>query len=195
MTFSIVATDGKSIGIGTVSGSVGIGKRVPWVKGGVGAIATQGYTETRYGSYGLELLENGLSSQATLQKLIREDSNPERRQVAILKPSGEKAIHTGGSCPEERHSLSAGNCISLGNMLQSERTVSAMIENFSGRERLALRLLRALEAGADAGGDRRGNRTAALSARGVEDFDIGIEESDNPLQDLREKYERQVNKL
>lgn len=195
MTFSIVATDGESIGIGTVSGSVGVGKRVPWVKEGVGAIATQGYTETGYGNYGLEFLENGLSSRAVLQKLIREDPSPERRQVAILKPSGEKAIHTGGSCPEKRHSLSAGNCISLGNMLRNEETVSAMIENFSGREGLVLRLLRALEAGADAGGDRRGNRTAALVVKGVEDFDIGIEESDNPFQNLREEYEKQVNKL
>lgn len=189
MTFSILATDGETLGVGVVSGSTAVGDRVPWVEEGVGAIATQGYTETEYGRKGLSLLEEGLDPSSTLEKLLREDRAPEKRQAAIMSLSGEKAVHTGSSCPEERDSGSWGNGVSIGNMLERKRVIPEMVEAFRDRGSLFSRIMRALESGADAGGDRRGNRAAAVLIEGEENVDIGIDMSEDPLEDLKNEYE------
>ncbi len=91
MTFSILGTDGKSIGVGVVSGSISVGERVPWVEEEVGVIATQAYTETMYGEQGLELLKQNFEPREALETLLEKDSKPEKRQVGILHKSGKKA--------------------------------------------------------------------------------------------------------
>lgn len=187
MTLSIIAWKNKSLGIGVVSGSIAVGDRVPWVKGGVGAIATQGYTETRYGREGLRLLEEGLGPSYVLKKLLQEDFSPERRQVAILSADGRKAVHTGSFCPPIRSSEDRKNYICIGNMLKSEQVVPKMAEAFGKGGKLWRRILSALEAGAEAGGDRRGNQTAAILVRNEESLDVKIDKSQNPLRDLRKE--------
>lgn len=130
MTFSIIAKSEEALGVGVVSGSTAVRKRVPWVKSKVGAIATQGYTKTRYGRKGLRLLEEGVEPKSALENLLQEDSSPERKQVAIIDSSGRMAVHTGSSRPRKRCSKTREKYIALGNLLKSEKTISAMAEAF-----------------------------------------------------------------
>ncbi len=188
MTFSIIGTDDESIGIGTVSGSIAVGKRVPWVEKGVGAIATQAYTETMYGEKGLELLEQGLEPKSVLESLFKKDPEPEKRQVGILKKTGAKAVHTGHSCPDKKISKMGQKCIGIGNMLQNKETVLDLVEKFRQTDgKISIRLLKALKAGAEAGGDIRGNKTAALLIKGKENAFLEIDRSNTPVQDLEKK--------
>ncbi|MFW6194194.1 MAG: DUF1028 domain-containing protein [Halobacteriota archaeon] len=203
MTFSIVAGDGKSLGVGVVSGSTAVGDRVPWVSDS-GAIATQGYTEIRYGEVGLRLLAQGMSPQSALDDLLREDRGRDKRQVAILDSLGRKAIHTGPYCPAKKASKTGENCISIGSMLENTKTVTVMIEVFEGTTgRLADRILDALKAGAKEGGDKTGAlgvkagkistydkskiSNAALVVKGEEKVDIKVDDSRTPLQDLEKR--------
>lgn len=189
MTFSIIVREGDSFGVGVVSGSVGVGDRVPWAREGVGAVVTQAYTETKYGSRGVLLLERGVKPREILRKLTKEDPDPDRRQVAIMGREGEVAVHTGSSCPRERSSKRGEGCVAVGNMLENKKTVSAMIENFEKSEgKLAPRIITALKSGADVGGDRRGNRTAALVVRGEERVDLGIYSHRTPIEELESGY-------
>lgn len=193
MTFSILGTDGKSLGVGLVSGSVSVRERVPWIAEEVGAIATQTYTETMYGKQGLELLKQNFEPREALETLLEKDPKPEKRQVGILQKSRKKATHTGDACPKEKDSVKTHNCIGIGNMLQSKKTVSSMINRFQKEnEKMSIRILNALETGAENGGDRRGNQTAALLIKGEENLDFGIDKSNTPIQDLRRKVKKEI---
>lgn len=194
MTFSIVAKSKRSIGVGVASGSIAVGSRVPWAKYGVGAIATQGYTETRYGREGLKLLEKGLDPNSALQKLLREDSNRERRQVAFLDGLGRKAVHTGRACPRKSGSIVGKDFICLGNTLKNERAVMEMASAFEAERVLPWRILRALKAGSDSGGDMRGEISAALLMRGQEDLDLRVDEDRGPIEKLMRKFEESSSK-
>lgn len=192
MTFSIVALEGANLGVGVVSGSASVGSRVPWVKEKIGAVATQGYTETAYGKRGLSLLEEGLAPKEALANIAGRDPEPEKRQVAIMDFSGEIAFKTGSLCPEKKNSEMGKDCISIGNMLKNEKTVSKMVEAFEEGGIFSQRILNALEAGARSGGDRRGDRTAALIVRGEENLNIEIDLSESPVEELREKYDERT---
>lgn len=192
MTFSIIASNEGNLGIGVVSGSASVGRRVPWVKEKVGAIATQGYTEITYGKRGLTLLEKGLIPDEVLENIARKDPEPEKRQVGILNSSGEIASKTGSLCPGKKNSETGDGYISMGNMLRNEETVPKMMEVFEEGGIFSQRILNALEAGARSGGDRRGNRTAALVVRGGENLNIEIDLSESPVEELREKYEERT---
>lgn len=193
MTFSIIGKRGKSLGVGVVSGSTAVRNRVPWVKRQVGAIATQAYTETMYGEKGLKLLEEGASPRSALHQLLQEDVQPQKRQVALLDNSGEQAMHTGSSCPKKRSAACGEDCIAIGNLLESRQTAPAMVKAFGRVGSLSKCILQALEAGANMGGDQRGNQTAALLIKGNENIDIGIDASKYPLKDLRRAYEKLID--
>lgn len=159
---------------------------------GVGAIATQGYTETGYGSRGLSLLERGEGPSRNPGKIDRRRPEPEKRQVAIMDCEGEKAVHTGPSCPRKRGSRRGKGFIAVGNMLESKKTVSAMGENFGKSDvKLPSRIIEALKVGAEAGGDRRGNRTAALLVEGKGGVDIRVDSHGTPVEELQRKYRNQ----
>ncbi len=98
-------------------------------------------------------------------------------------------MHTGTACPKKRSSARSETCIAIGNLLQSTNTAPAMVKAFGRSESLSECIVEALEAGAKEGGDRRGNRTAALLVKGEENVDIGIDASSHPLKDLRRRYE------
>jgi uncharacterized Ntn-hydrolase superfamily protein len=164
-TFSVVARCSRTLSLGVcVSTAVpAVGSVVPHVEPQVGAIATQGYTRVIYGTDGLRLLEKGLSAQSTLEALLREDSDRELRQIAIIDRKGRKAAFTGEETPPWRGHIFGEDCVAAGNMLASGKVLKAMIGAFEGSEEsLAERLMRSLEAGDSAGGDRRGKMSAAL---------------------------------
>lgn len=193
MTFSLVAFDGKNYGVAVASGSVDVIERVPWVEKGVGAIATQGYTETRYGWEGLKLLKKGITPEGVLKEVSSKDQEPERRQVAIVDSLGRKVSHTGSFCPDKKSSKMGRSCVAIGNLLEDESSVEAMVEKFAEDGDFPFRILNALKAGVSYGGDRRGNRTAALVVRGDENLEIGIGLSDSPIEDLEKKYQREIS--
>ncbi|MEM2805771.1 MAG: DUF1028 domain-containing protein [Candidatus Bathyarchaeia archaeon] len=165
-TFSILARSENpiQIGVAVASGSTFVGTRVPHVKPGVGVVATQAYTNVVYGVEGLKLLEAGCSPEEALNKLLKEDLERQTRQVAIMDFAGRKAVFTGLSVPEWRGEIVGKNYIVIGNFLKSRQVIKSMAAAFENSPGiLAQRLCKALEAGAASGGDKRGERSAALA--------------------------------
>ena len=165
MTFSIVARDpqaGES-GIAVQSKFLAVGAVVPWAKAGVGAIATQSWANTSYGPRGLELLASGLSVQETLAQLIGEDDGRTSRQVGIVGVDGQPATFTGDQCFPWAGGQVGEHYTCQGNILVGKDTVLAMARTFEQTTgRLCDRLVAALAAGQAAGGDSRGQQSAAL---------------------------------
>lgn len=166
MTFSIVARDPESTAFGVaVSTAVPcVGAVVPHARSGVGAIATQSYTNIDLGRQGLQLLEHGLGVRAALEGLLAEDPGAAQRQVAGIDAKGRTFAFTGDECVEWCGSREGDGYSAQGNMLVGQATIDAMAEAFESAEGrwLGTRLVAALEAGQAAGGDKRGRQSAAL---------------------------------
>src|SRR3990170_2996644 len=165
MTFSIIARDPESglFGVAVSTAVPCVGALVPHVKAGVGAIATQSYTNVRLGTDGLRLLELGLSPEAALTSLLAEDADAARRQAAGIDSRGRVFAYSGDQCVDWFGHRPGENYSVQGNMLVGKETIDAMAETFEAAEgHLASRLLKALEAGQTAGGDKRGRESAAL---------------------------------
>ncbi|TMC93588.1 MAG: DUF1028 domain-containing protein [Chloroflexi bacterium] len=197
MTFSIVARDpqaGES-GIAVQSKFLAVGAVVPWAKAGVGAIATQSWANTSYGPRGLELLASGLSVQETLAQLIGEDDGRASRQVGIVGVDGQPATFTGDQCFPWAGGQVGEHYTCQGNILVGEDTVLAMARTFEQTTgRLCDRLVAALAAGQAAGGDSRGQQSAALLVvrqgggyGGFNDrfIDLRIDDHPQPINELK----------
>jgi uncharacterized Ntn-hydrolase superfamily protein len=163
-TFSIAAVDrttGES-GVAVTTRVACVGNGVPWVRAGVGAVATQASTRTEYGQELLDLLEEGLSPREALDRALSADEGRERRQVGVVSVDGSAAQHTGtGPGPWAGH-RSGPNYAAQGNVLVGREVVDAVAEAFEASEgsnrHLADRLIEALTAGQVVGGDRRVGR-------------------------------------
>src|SRR5947209_609239 len=165
MTFSIVGRDPQTgeLGIAVKSKFLAVGAVVPWAKAGVGAIATQAWANTSYGPNGLELLASGLSAEETLAQLISKDDGRATRQVGIIGVSGTPATYTGDECYPWAGGHMGEHYACQGNILVGEETVLAMARTFEQTTGpLCDRLVAALAAGQAAGGDSRGQQSAAL---------------------------------
>jgi uncharacterized Ntn-hydrolase superfamily protein len=164
-TFSIVAYDPekREWGIGVQSKFLAVGSAVPWARAGVGAVATQSWANTSYGPRGLAMMEKGMSADEVIARLTEEDEDRAVRQVGVVDSRGDAAAFTGGDCHDWAGHLVGEHCTCQGNILVSEDTVKAMAETFEECQgALPDRLLAALLAGQKAGGDRRGQQSAAL---------------------------------
>ncbi|SDF28225.1 Uncharacterized conserved protein, Ntn-hydrolase superfamily [Blastococcus fimeti] len=165
MTYSIVARDPETgeMGVATQSQAFAVGNSVPFALPGHGVIATQSMAEPMYGSVGLDLLQGGFTAQEVLTALSSVDPQPERRQLAILGVTGDLAAYTGAQCVDAAGHLVGETCVALANMATSPQVWESMVERFeSSGGPLAQRLLTALQAGEEAGGDFRGRRSAAI---------------------------------
>jgi len=165
MTFSIVARDLETgdLGIAVQSKFLAVGAVVPWAKAGVGAIATQSWGNTSYGPRGLALLADGLSATETLAQITADDANRASRQVGIIGVSGAPATFTGDDCYPWAGGVVGEHYACQGNILVSGETVQAMARTFEETNGpLYDRLMIALAAGQAAGGDSRGQQSAAL---------------------------------
>lgn len=165
MTFSIAARDPQAgeLGIAVQSKFLAVGAVVPWAKAGVGAIATQSWANTSYGPRGLELLASGLSAQETLAQLISEDNGRASRQVGIVGVEGRPATFSGDQCFPWAGGQVGEHYTCQGNILVGKDTVIAMAHTFEQTTgQLCDRLVAALAAGQAAGGDSRGQQSAAL---------------------------------
>jgi uncharacterized Ntn-hydrolase superfamily protein len=194
MTYSIVARDPDTgeLGIAVQSQSFNTGAAVPWAWPGVGAIATQSFTDRRYGWRGLQLLERGETPDETMALLRADDELREFRQVAIIDSHGAVAQFTGENCVPAAGQASGADWAAQGNMLASDDAWHQMGAAFESTEgSLAQRLLAALDAAEATGGDWRGRGGAAVlivPARGSaweRVIDLRVEEGDDSLIELR----------
>lgn len=165
MTFSMVARCPETFALGVCVSTavIAVGSRVPHVQAGVGAIAVQANTNILYGIKGLRLLNKGFSSQTALETMLKKDKNRESRQVIIIDKDGRTAAFTGMETIDWKGHIIGKDYVVAGNMLVGSRVIEAMAQTFEGSEEdLSERLMKALEAGKDAGGDKRGSMSAAL---------------------------------
>lgn len=165
MTFSIAGYDPqeKEWGIAVQSKFLGVGAVVPFAKAGVGAVATQSYANTAYGPQALELMAHGKSAEEVMELITKDDPDKEMRQVGLIDAEGNGATFTGTYCYDWAGGVTGKHFAAQGNILVDENTVKAMAETFEATEgSLAHRLLQALNAGQQAGGDSRGQQSAAL---------------------------------
>lgn len=169
VTYSIIGLDREAqmIGVAVASGSLAVGSRVPWARLGVGGVATQAYTNPALGPMILGFLEEGLDARAALEASLKRDPEPQRRQVAVLAWSGDSAVFEGRWIPPEHGYVRGDDYVCLGNLLKTRRVVEEMCRAFvETRSTLPRRLLEALRAGSRAGGDARGDRSAAILVAG-----------------------------
>jgi uncharacterized Ntn-hydrolase superfamily protein len=225
-TFSIVAFDPElgDLGVAVQSKFPNVRAVVPWAKAGVGAVATQSFAELDYGRVGLELLERGATAEEALTVVLRGDPGSAQRQVGIVDARGNAASWTGESCfawagsrvgregaePAASGTGAGGIGAVLtgrgyavqGNILVSAATVDAMARAFeTTRGELGDRLLAALVAGGEAGGDRRGEQSAALLVvragagyDGQDNFvDLSVYDHPTPIAEIARLYE--LNRL
>src|SRR6266571_2814297 len=197
MTFSIVGRDLQTgeLGIAVQSKFLAVGAVVPWAKAGVGAIATQAWANTSYGPRGLELLASGLPAAETIAQLTNEDEGRASRQVGIIGASGEPANYTGDECFPWAGGHTGEHYTCQGNILVGEETILAMARTFEQTTgRLCDRLVAALAAGQAAGGDSRGQQSAALLVvrerggyGGFNDrfIDLRVDDYSQPIDELR----------
>ncbi|HLM06371.1 MAG TPA: DUF1028 domain-containing protein [Blastococcus sp.] len=198
MTYSIVARDPGTgeMGVATQSQAFAVGASVPFALPGHGVIATQSMAEPMYGSVGLDLLQGGFTAQEVLTALSSVDPQPQRRQVAVLGVNGDLAAYTGDHCVEAAGHLLGDTCVALANMAASPAVWESMVERFEGSGGpLAQRLLNALQAAEEAGGDFRGRRSAAIvvirattTGRPWQDtgVDLRVDDSADPVAALAE---------
>lgn len=201
MTFSIVAFDPKNNewGVAVQSKFVAVGSIVPYAKAGIGAIATQAYANTSYGPNGLILLEKGLTAEETIQRLIKDDEKKEERQVGIVDSFGNAASFTGSECFDWAGHIIGKNFSCQGNILASEEVVKAMAKAFeTTRGDLIEKFFAVLDAGQEAGGDRRGRESAAIlivKEKGAYDggtdnyINIRVDEHPTPIKELKKVFE------
>ena len=180
-TFSILGFDPVTgeIGGAVASRVFSVGNGVLWAEAGVGAVATQATVDVSYGPQGLALLKQGLAPQNIITKILADDPDqglngrpwPKTgRQFAVMNMKGEYAAHTGPTAQDWKGHKGGKFCTAQGNILAGEAVVAKMVEAFEASEkredgtpnRLAQRLMAALEAGDAAGGDSRGKQSAAM---------------------------------
>lgn len=166
MTFSIAAraAEGSSWGVAVASKFLAVGSAVPAARLGVGAIATQSYANTLYKRDGLAQLASGASAQQTLDALLADDDRREERQAGVVDARGRAATWSGADCLDWAGGVTGPGYAIQGNILTGPDVVAAMERGYLDADGAAFpeRLLAALRAGDDAGGDRRGRQSAAL---------------------------------
>lgn len=167
MTFSIVArsADGSAHGVAVASKFLAVGAAVPAAAAGVGAIATQSYANLAYRPQGLALLGTGVTAQGAVAGLTAADPGRAQRQLGIVGVTGDGATYTGEACHAWAGGLTGDGFAVQGNILTGPEVVEAMRDAWLASDPaqpLAFRLLAALQAGDDAGGDSRGRQSAAV---------------------------------
>jgi uncharacterized Ntn-hydrolase superfamily protein len=197
-TYSICACDlgARQWGVATQSKFLAVGSVVPWAEPLAGAVATQSYANPRYGPDGLALLREGLPAEEVVARLTEADEGRAERQLGIVDAEGRGATYTGEACHEWAGGRVGPGYAAQGNILVSGETVDALAETFAGTagKPLVERLLDCLDAAQAAGGDKRGQQSAALLVVGPDQgyaglsdtaFDLRVDDHERPLEELR----------
>lgn len=194
-TYSIVAQDPDTgeLGVAVQTHQMCVGSVVPWLRPGLGAVATQASCNISFGPLGLALLEEGVDAERVIAALVASDPGAARRQVAVVDAQGRAAAFTGDKCiAEASHHVGEGYSIQA-NMMTRPTVVPAMVEAYERASGdLAARMLAALQAAQAEDGDIRGMQSAALKivsgdrSKPVWDaiYDLRVDESEAPLEEL-----------
>jgi uncharacterized Ntn-hydrolase superfamily protein len=203
VTYSIAALDPEASqwGVAVQSKFLSVGSVVPWAEPHVGAIATQAHANPRYGPEGLALLRDGLGADEVVARLTAADEGRAQRQLGVVDGSGGAAGYTGAECLDWAGGRFGAGYAAQGNILVSAETVDGLADTFARTAdtgvSLAERLLDCLDAAQSAGGDRRGQQSAALLVvqrdggyAGLSDvvLDLRVDDHERPLEELRRLY-------
>jgi uncharacterized Ntn-hydrolase superfamily protein len=196
-TFSIVARDPVTgeMAVGVQSHWFSVGTSVSWAEAGIGAVATQSFTNKSFGIRGLKLLKEGKTAQQALDILLSDDPGKEVRQVAIVDNKGNVAVHTGKGCVQFAGDIKGDQYSVQSNMMLTDRVPAAMSKAFeaSKGKPLAERVMLALKAAQAVGGDIRGKQSAAIlvvPAKSKNEpwnertVDLRVDDSTEPLKEL-----------
>lgn len=203
MTFSITARCPRTgdFGVAVTTCWFAVGSLCPAVRAGVGAVASQSFVNPALKGACLDRLANGLAPETALAEALAEDPSPEIRQVGLIGVRGRGAAHTGTGCDSVCGHLIETDAVIAGNMLAPGGVLDAVAAAWRANAELALaeRMLGALEAGQESGGDKRGRQSAALlvgNAFPMLQLDLRVDDHLDPLIELRrlftlyrEKYE------
>jgi uncharacterized Ntn-hydrolase superfamily protein len=194
-TFSITARCPRTgmLGIAVATKLPAVGALCPHVRAGVGAIASQSLVNPFLGLRGLELLDQGLQAETVLERVLADDAGRDLRQVAVVDRHGGAAVFTGAKCEGWHGHRTGSGYVAVGNFLAGEDVVASMADAFESSEQHVLpdRLVRALEAGQAAGGDKRGKQSAALRVDWREEYpyvDLRVDDAPDPVAELRRLY-------
>ena len=200
-TFSIAACnlEAGQWGVAVESKFLAAGSLVPWAEPQVGAIATQAYANPRYGPDGLALLREGLAAAEVVRRLTEADAERETRQLGVVDGGGRAATFTGNECNDWAGGRTGRGYAAQGNILAGAAVVDALAETFesSAGKPLAERLLDALAAGQEAGGDKRGQQAAGILVverdggyAGLTDVlvDLRVDDHERPIEELERLY-------
>jgi uncharacterized Ntn-hydrolase superfamily protein len=228
-TFSVLCFDSETgeVGAAVQSRVFSVGNGVLWAEAGVGAVATQAVVNVGYGPQGMALLRQGMAPKDIVQKILADDPDADLarwpkagRQLAVMNAKGEFAAHTGANAPQESGDFQGKSCTAQGNTLgrpdgvwppadgfKPSKVPAAIVEGFDKSEKdaagrrnhIATRLVAALEGGQAAGGDRRGQQSAALivvkKGCGVWPnndtvFRLQVDDNPEPIKELRRLVEK-----
>ncbi len=196
-TYSIVAYDEETgqLGVAVQSHWFSVGSLVPWIKAGVGAVATQSFVKVEYGPNGLKLMEKGFSADDALKLLIGEDENSNVRQVGMVDTKGNADAFTGDNCIQFAGHIVGKNYTVQANLMASATVPTAMVRAYeTTKGELVDRLMAVLEAAQKEGGDVRGKQSAAIivttgEPTGIEWkdklFDLRIEDHPEPIKEMK----------
>lgn len=180
MTYSIIAREPATgyMGVATQSQAFAVGSSVPFASPGHGVIATQSMGEPMYGELGLDMLRAGLTAREALHALTSVDPHPERRQVGMVDTYGHIEVYTGDTCVSAAGHAHGDTCASLANIVAGPQVWESMVDAYENATSpwLPHRLVAALQAAEEAGGDDRGRRSAAILV-------VRAERSGRPWQD------------
>jgi uncharacterized Ntn-hydrolase superfamily protein len=200
MTFSIVARDPetRAVGVAVQSKFIGVGAVVPFAAADAGAVATQSFANVEYGPEGLDLLRRGYDADAVVETLTAGDAEAESRQVGVVGRDGSVAAFTGEECLDVAGDLQGETYTVQGNILENEATLTAMAEAFESADGgLPERLIASLYAGNEAGGDARGQQSAALYVAKPEGgydggndrwVDVRVDDHEQPIAELERVF-------
>lgn len=211
-TFSIAAVNPQTgeAAVAVTTRVPFVGRAVPWVRAGVGAVATQAWTVVEYGTQGLDLLEQGLTPEQALARLLADDEGRERRQIGIIDMRGRAVAHTGSGNGEWAGSRQGKNYTIQGNILVGPQVLDAVGAHLDSTAEttmpIAERLILALEAGQKVGGDKRWGlfQSAAIRVadprdpgRGGDHLSLSIDvgEHEDPVAEMKRVYYRTGRRL
>ncbi len=191
MTFSLIARCARTgqFGAAVTTSAVGVGARCSFARAGVGAVLTQHRTDPRLGPLGLDLLARGFTARQALDGIVAATPHRGWRQLAVIDAAGGTAHYTGAKVRAAVSVTEGRDCVALGNILRNEDVAPAMVAAFEADAELPLatRLLRAIQAGEDAGGETAAVVSAALLVVDRESFpfvDLRVDAHAAPLGEL-----------
>ena len=196
-TYSIVARDAATgdLGVAVQTHWFNVGPRVIWAEPGVGAVATQSFTDPSYGRLGLELMAAGKSAADSLKALVAGDAHPDVRQVGMVDANGGTAVHTGEHAIIEHCNYAGEGFTVQANLMLNSTVCSAMVKAYtSTKGDIAERMMAALEAAQGEGGDIRGKQSSAMivvsgdaskERWNATKFDLRVDDNPDPIKEMR----------